>query len=296
MDEATMPSTDRLDIDTGAPPFGRLKAVRHLATSRSGRSPSAHTRHQLYAAQERRSGAPVLIKVTTKPGLVYERNLTNEVETLGTINRQLPASPYFPVVREHGRLKDGRVFLITSLFDEFPLATTIDAERMPSKLVGHLRTALEIATALSDLHRIEIFHVDLNPMNVLYRAEKGSPVIRIVDFESSYERPRHSTGAFYDPPTTPGYTAPELTRQPPDARADVYSLGAVLYTMLAGFGWTWQGEVGASVDADPELDPPLKGVVRSAVEPDPARRTATVQAFREGLADYLEQIWPGRSW
>jgi len=41
-------------------------------------------------------------------------------------------------------------------------------------------------------------------MNILYRAEKGQPVIRIVDFESSYEAARHSGGPFYNPPTTPG--------------------------------------------------------------------------------------------
>jgi serine/threonine protein kinase len=292
----TMPTTDRPDIDTGTPPFDRFKAIRHLATSRSGRSPSAHARHQLYVAHERRSASPVLIKVTSKPGLVYERNLANEVATLTTINRELPDSRYFPSVREHGRLRDGRIYLITSLFDEFPLATTIHAERMPGGLVGHLRTALEVAKALAELHRLQIVHVDLNPMNILYRSEKGTPVIRIVDFESSYERSRHSTGTFYDPPTTPGYVAPEVSRQAPDARADVYSLGAVLYTMLTGFGWTWQGEALASVEADVDLDPPLRTVLLSAVEPDPDRRTPTAEAFSTALGTYLENIWPGRSW
>ena len=52
-----------------------------------------------------------VIKVTTKPGLVYEQNLTNEFATLSTVNRELPDSRYFPRLWDHGRLTDGRVFL-----------------------------------------------------------------------------------------------------------------------------------------------------------------------------------------
>ena len=285
-----------LDLDTSSPPFDQLKAVRPLATARRGRRSVEHARHQLYAAHDKRTATPVLVKITSKPGLVYERDLANETATLTTINRELPHSRYFPLVRDHGRLRDGRVFLITSLFDEFPLATTIGTERSPGRLVGHVRTALEVTRPIAELHRLEIFHLDLNPMNILYRAEKGNPVVRVVDFESSYERARHSDGAFYDPPTTPEYAAPELARQLPDARADVYSLGAVLYTMLAGFGWTWQGEVSACLAADGELDPLLKEVVASAVAPDPSHRFASIEAFRDRLGNYLESIWPGRAW
>src|SRR5688500_19203652 len=124
-----------------------------------------------------------------------------------------------------------------SLFDESPLGTTIGPERLPHRLVAHLRTSLEVARALADLHQLQIFHVDLNPMNILYRVAEGRPVIRIVDFESSYEVARHSNGVTYNPPITPGFAAPELVHgRPPDGRADASSLGAVLYTLLAGYG------------------------------------------------------------
>jgi serine/threonine protein kinase len=69
---------------------------------------------------------------------------------------------------------------------------------------------------------------------------------------------RHSTGVYYSPPTTPGYSAPEVARQVPDPRSDVFSLGAVLYTMIAGYQWTWNAEAGACVEADSELDKELK--------------------------------------
>jgi serine/threonine protein kinase len=227
---------------------------------------------------------------------VYEHDLDNELNSLTTINRELPDSRYFPFVHDHGRLKDGRRFLITSLFDEFPLATIIGTEPEPALLVRDLRIGIEIARALAQLHGLEIFHVDLNPMNVLYRTGTDRPVVRIIDFESSYERRRHSTGVFYSPPTTAGYSAPEVSRQPPDARADIFSLGSVLYTLLAGYRWSTRSDVRGRVAADDELDADLKDALLRAVDPNPDRRFATVEQFESALGAYLESIWPGRRW
>jgi serine/threonine protein kinase len=291
-----MPRTDRIEIDTKAAPFDELKNVRPLATNRRGHTSAEHARHQLYVGRNRATAAQMLVKVTTRPGLFYERNLTNEIDILTTINRELPTSKEFPVIKGHGRLPDGRLYLMTYLFDELAIATAIDAERMPSRFVGHLRTAIEVARALIPLHQIPIYHVDLNPMNILHRAELGRPVVRIVDFESSYDPARHTAGELYDPPTTAGYSAPEVSHRPPDARADVFSLGAVLYTMLAGFGWTWHGAPDTSIQIDAELDADLQRILLSAVAPDPADRFASVSAFHDGLSAYLEGIWPGRSW
>jgi serine/threonine protein kinase len=293
---AIMPHSDSHDIDRSSPPFDQFTSLQRLSTDRSGHGSVEHVRHQLYVGRHTPSRASMLVKVTSKPGLVYEQNLTNEIASLTTINRELPDSRYFPVIGEHGRLRDGRVYLTISFFDEFPLATTIGPEPMPDKIVAHLRTAIEVAKALAELHRLMIVHVDLNPMNILYRAEKGRPVIRIVDFESSYEHTRHSKGAFYSPPMTAGYSAPEVSRQAPDARSDLFSLGAVLYTMLAGYRSALESDVGTRIEADRELDPELKGTLLTAVDSDPDQRYPSVREFQAVLADHLERIWPGRTW
>ncbi len=289
-----MTDTPPLGIDVSSPPFDRFKRVRWLAPARSGRDSPDHARHHLYVGRERGNPVDLLIKVTAKPGLIYERDLANEISTLSAITRELPDSPYFPTVHDEGRLPDGRLYLVATLFDEFPLATVIGPEGDPDRLVGHLLVALEIATALEQLHGLGIFHVDLNPMNVLYRAGSAGPVVRIVDFESSYETSRHSRGEFYGPPTTPGFSAPEVTRQAPDARADVYSLGAVLYTMLAGQRWTDGGDLAGRVDADSHLDPELKDALLRAVAASPDDRHRSIEEFRSALEAYLESIWPGR--
>ena len=284
------------DIDCKSPPFDHFRGIRRLAVIRGGHASGEHARHQLYVARDRRSRANMLIKVTSKTGVVYEQDLTNEIASLSTINRELPDSRYFPVLGEHGRLPDGRVYLSMSCFDEWPLAKSIGVERMPSRYVGHLRTTIEVANALVELHGLKIWHVDLNPMNILFRWERNKPVIRLVDFESSYEVARHSTGVFYNPPTTSGYTAPELSRQAPDARSDLFSLAAVLYTMIAGPAWTWAADVGRCIEADPDLTPELRALLLTAVDEDPGRRYSSSLELRTVLAAYLERIWPGRSW
>jgi hypothetical protein len=286
----------RLDRELSATPFKRFGSIQRLRPDRSGHAPTEHVRHQLFVGQDRRTRANALIKLLTKPGLVYEHNLENEIATLVTINRELPDSRYFPLLWDHGRLPDARVFLIMSLFDEWPLATTIGPEP-PDRLVAHLRASLEIAKALAELHRIRVFHVDLNPMNILYRVEERRPVIRIVDFESAYDVARHSSGDRYNPPTTAGFCAPEVMHgRTPDGRADVFSLGTVLYTLIRGYGWTWDAQLWSRIEADPDIDVDLRTILLTAVARDTDRRYQTIEEMSAALAAYLETIWPGRVW
>src|SRR5579862_9423998 len=260
-------------VDLKRPPFDQFKGLQPLTTDRRGHVSMETARHHLYVGTDKRTNASVLIKITSRPGLVYGENLTNEIACLLAINASLPESSYFPILGEHGTLPDGRVYLVASFFSEFPLAASIGAERITGKTVSYLQTALEVARALGQLHNVQIYHVDLNPMNVLLRLQQGTPIVRLIDFESSYQCRRHgAAGVFYNPPRTPGYSAPEIPDRTPDDRADVFSLGAVIYTMLAGFRWTWEGDVWTCVARDHELDPDLKRIVVMAVEPDPANR------------------------
>jgi len=281
-----------IDFDARDPPFNQFKDIKALAKNRRGQGSFENERHHLYVGSDRKSHDGVLIKITARPGLIYQGNLENEIASLLRINESLNGSPYFPVVKARGKLRDGRVYLIASFFDEFPLANAIGNERMPRRTATYIRTAMETAKAFEELHSLKIYHVDLNPMNILLRLEHGRPIIRIIDFESSYEWERHSAGPFYNPPHTPCYSAPEISRQAPDARADIFSLGAVLYTMVAGFGWTWQGDVWNCVDGDSEIDADLKRILLKAVDANPDNRYAAMEEFHGELAAYLDAIQP----
>jgi serine/threonine protein kinase len=293
--ERSMAQPEASELDRTSPPFDRFTSIRWLSPAQRGGS-AEHARHHLLVGRDKAARVDLLIKLSAKPGLVYQRDLLNEAASLAAINRALPASRSFPFLDAQGQLPDGRVYLITSLFTELPLATIIGAERVPGRLVAHLRTSITVASALAELHRVPIVHVDLNPMNILYRAEKGSPVIRIVDFESSYDPSRHAGGEFYGPPLTAGYCAPEVSHQAPDARADLFSLGAVLYTLVAGYEWTWRDEVATAIAADTALDAELRDVLQRATAADPGQRYPTAEAMQVALAGYLERIWPGRPW
>lgn len=286
---------DSLPSGLDSPRLKRLGNIRRLSSDRSGHASPDHVRHQLYAARDRETRGDALLKVTTKPGVVYEQNLANEIAVLTAINTELPESRHFPLLLDHGRLADGRMFVIMSLFAEWPLATTIGPERRPDRLVGYLRTTLAVGAALRELHGIGICHVDLNPMNILYRSQQGTPVIRIVDFESAYQAERHAHGVFYNPPTTSGFTAPEVPSLAPDARADVFSLAAVLYTMIAGYGWTWGADLPSSVAGDGEIDADLRTILLTAGDRDREKRYASMQQMCGAVDGYLESIFPGRS-
>jgi len=290
-----MPRTDAaLDPDFRSPPFDQFKGIQRLAKDRRGHVSVEYARHQLYVGIDKQRRTSVLIKITSRPGITYQHNLENEIASLLKIGRAIPESPYFPEVREHGKLRDGRVYMVSSFFDEFPLANAINTEPTPGKTVAYIRTGLEIARALAELHRLRIYHVDLNPMNILLRLEHRRAVIRIIDFESSYDSERHAAGEFYNPPNTPGYSAPEISSRPPDARADVFSLGAVLYTMLAGYKWRRDVEAGKCLGGDRPLESDLEGVLLKAIDQEPEHRYPSIEEFRASLAAYLERIWPGR--
>jgi hypothetical protein len=75
----------------------------------------------------------------------------------------------------------------------------------------------------------------------------------------------------------------------------VFSLGAVLYTMIAGYEWTWSGELSSRIAADAEVDDDMKAILLKATAGEPDTRYHTIEAMRAALAAYLEAIWPGRS-
>uniref|UniRef100_A0A8C7E245 non-specific serine/threonine protein kinase n=1 Tax=Naja naja TaxID=35670 RepID=A0A8C7E245_NAJNA len=93
-----------------------------------------------------------------------------------------------------------------------------------------------ISKTVDYLHSQGVVHRDLKPSNILYVDESGNPEsIRMCDFGFAKQL-RAENGLLMTPCYTANFVAPEvLKRQGYDAACDIWSLGILLYTMLAGF-------------------------------------------------------------
>ncbi len=169
----------------------------------------------------------------------------------------------------------------------------------------HPRRAAEIATevaaALEVAHRGGLVHRDVKPGNIMLR---GDGSVKVTDFgiarawDDSEELTR--TGAVIGTAT---YFSPEQAQGlPADARSDIYSLGIVLYEMLAG-RTPFSGESPVSVayqhvsefaappsTFNPDVSPELDAIVMRALEKGPADRYSTAEAMREDLLRYLQGL------
>jgi p90 ribosomal S6 kinase len=95
---------------------------------------------------------------------------------------------------------------------------------------------MEVVTScVKYLHQNGVVHRDLKPSNILYADDSGNPdTIRICDFGFAKQL-RADNGLLMTPCYTANFVAPEvLKKQGYDAACDVWSMGVLLYTMLAG--------------------------------------------------------------
>lgn len=102
--------------------------------------------------------------------------------------------------------------------------------------IGH-----QMADALEAAHRADVLHLDIKPSNIFLVTRDGqADYAKLLDFGIARLRdaagpPEPRNQSMNMGPVTPAFMAPEqATTRPVDHRTDIYSLGAVLYAMLAG--------------------------------------------------------------
>lgn len=95
---------------------------------------------------------------------------------------------------------------------------------------------LVVANTVAYLHKQGVVHRDLKPSNILYANETYDPkCLKLGDFGFATQM-RAENGLLMTPCYTANFVAPEvLKRQGYDAACDVWSLGVILYTLLAGY-------------------------------------------------------------
>ena len=110
-------------------------------------------------------------------------------------------------------------------------------ERQPLSPARVLPIAAQIASALARAHQTGVIHRDIKPENILLVTRKGGgDVVKLTDFGVAKVHQVGRGGGIEQVLGTPGYIAPEylLGETAIDGRADLYSLGVVLYEALSG--------------------------------------------------------------
>lgn len=158
----------------------------------------------------------------------------------------------------------------------------------PLPITELIALGAQLADALAALHSVGIVHRDLSPANILLSEQPDGGVwAKILDFGVAklLDAPSRTLG----PMGTPGYLAPEQLLGSATPRADVYSLGAVLWWAITGrereddySNGSLRESLGRGVGPDPRTlrpnaPPGLAHIVSRALTPDPQRRPTMVE-------------------
>ncbi len=186
----------------------------------------------------RRQVALKLIKAGMYDEAVVQR-FQSERQSLAIMNH-----PAIAKVFDAGTTPQGQPYFVMEYVPGLPITEYCDQNKL--KISDRLELFVQVCEGVQHAHQKAIIHRDLKPANILVVEVDGKPVPRIIDFglaKATNPRVAGETvftqlGQFMG---TPGYMSPEQAdpafqygAQDIDTRTDVYSLGVVLYVLLAG--------------------------------------------------------------
>ena len=201
--------------------------------------------------------------------------------------------PNICTVHEIGETRDGRIFIAMAHYGGETLDRRI--QRGPLPLAEALDVAVQTARGLASAHAHEVIHRDIKPANLIVTPEG---LVKILDFGTAKTGDAALTQAG-SVVGTAAYMSPEQAEGDPiDHRTDLWSLGTVLYEMIAGTP-PFQGAAPSAViysilceeptpllELDPELPAELDAVARRLLEKDARKRYSSA----EELLDDLETV------
>jgi serine/threonine-protein kinase len=275
----------------GAVVGGRYRLIQLLGSGGTG---------DVYLAEERTTRVRVAVKVLraelrNAPDLVARFH--REAETAARVRH-----PNVRAVLQAPFERDGVLAFVMELLVGLDLADTLaGAGALASpRAVG---IAAGAAAGLGAAHAAGVVHRDVKPENIfLVHAADGRESVKLVDFGFAAVPDVELTlpGGF--PLGTPDYMAPELLQGiPAEPTADVYSLGVVLFEMLAGrppfigsLAAVVRGHAEGAVPEIQSVNPAaapsreLSAVVERALAKQPAGRFASMGEMRRALLETPE--------
>ncbi|HEX4445829.1 MAG TPA: serine/threonine-protein kinase [Polyangiaceae bacterium] len=207
----------------------RVRIVRAIARGGMGK---------VYVGEQTRLKRRVAVKVldprlTSGPDAVeFTRRFLLEASIASKLTH-----PHVVTIFDYGETPDG-CFIAMEYLEGRSLADEL-AQRGPLSAERAVHVTVQIARALREAHALGVVHRDVKPGNVfLLRQDDDDDFVKVLDFGLVHERQasdsREAAGADAIM-GSPRYMAPEQVQgKEIDGRADIYSLGIVLYAMLTG--------------------------------------------------------------
>jgi len=275
----------------------------------------------VYEAEQQHPHRLVALKVIRGGAFVDDsqiRLFEREAEALGRLKHAGIAAIY-----ESGQTADGQPYLVMELvrglaLDEYVRTFTSVRPLTRARVQQILSLYLRICEAIAYAHQRAVIHRDLKPSNIIVSTEgtgdipslAALPGIKVLDFGLARITDVDKLDATVltragDIRGTLAYMSPEQIRGNPDdidLRSDVYSLGVILYELVAGKRPYDVGslplleaartiaEVQPAPIATEIVDGDLRAIIGKALEKEPERRYQTVPALADDLSRYLTDL------
>jgi serine/threonine-protein kinase len=200
--------------------------------------------------------------------------------------------PSIPPVYELARDDDGAPYFVMRKLDGITLGATLRDVNSPFTLQRLLRAFVDVCNAVDLAHSRRIIHRDLKPANILL-GERGETYV----LDWGIARELDAPDAFAGPALgTPGYMAPEQIRAETDLdeRVDIYSLGCILFEILARRPLHPRGAdanqsaLAGKFPAVCDFPPELAEACRRATSIDRGERYRSVRALMSIVQGYLD--------
>jgi eukaryotic-like serine/threonine-protein kinase len=238
------------------------------------------------------------------------RNVPDAVERLSreaAVAAQV-SDPHIVETLDAGRLSTGEPFLFMELLSGEPLDRVISRGRLP--ISEAIEIVAQAAHGLIAAHAADVLHRDIKPAN-LFLLSGPKTFVKLLDFgvskfvgtgQLSMTKEGLALGTF-------SYMPPEqmMGAKRVDVRADIYSLGVVLYQCLVGTppfvaksipalsNMMAQNEYVRVTRVRPDAPAELDAILERSLRADPRERYAGVREFREDLVRLSRRSLPQRT-